>query len=186
MHKDCQQGHHTDRSFVTKFDSKGDKQEQFHELLGHPLPCAIGIRNSVLKTLKAAAIHYPQLRRFLVWPYSARNHHRQIYTIDVPLHLVDFAQLMEDAGISHCEELYQSECESRQEKLATDLQNLEPLLQVKHATLITKLDKEVSDDPEYAYCCCKRMHQRKSVTSMKNSDSKCVTTVWQQLKQHKC
>ena len=107
MHKDCQQGHHTDRSFVTKFDSKGDKQEQFHELLGHPLPCAIGMCNSLLKTLRAAATRYPQLRRFLVLLYSSRNHHHQIYTIDVALHLVDVDQLMEAAGISHCEELCQ-------------------------------------------------------------------------------
>ena len=170
MDKGCQHGHHTDQSFVTKFDSKADEQEQFPELLGHPLPCAIGMCNSLLKTIRAAATHYPQLRRFLVLLYSARNHHRQIYTIDVALHLVDFDQLMEAAGISHCEELCQSECESRQENLAAGLPNLEPFLEVKHATLITKLDKEVSDDPEYACCCCERLHQRKSVTSMKNSD----------------
>ena len=30
MDKGCQHGHHTDRSFVTKFDSKADEQEQFH------------------------------------------------------------------------------------------------------------------------------------------------------------
>ena len=93
------------------------------------------------------------------------------------LHLVDFDQLMEAPGILHCEELCQSECESCQENLAAGLPNLEPFLQVKHATLITKLDKEVSDDPACACCCCERLHQRKSVTSMKNSDSKFVTKV---------
>ena len=96
--------------------------------IGHPVPCAIGMCNSWLKTLRAAATHYPQLRRFLVLLYSARNHHCQIYTIDVALHLVDFDQLMVADGISHCEELCQSECESCQENLAAGLSNLEYLL----------------------------------------------------------
>ena len=124
------------------------------------------------------------MRRFLVLLYSARNHHRQIYAIDVALGLVDFDLLMDAAGISHCEELCQSECESSQENLAAGLPSLEPLLQVKHATLITKLEKEVGDDPEYACCCCERLHQRKNVTSMKKSALKFVTKVWQQLKKY--
>ena len=73
MDKGCQRGHHTDRSFLTKFDSKADEQEQFHELLSHPLPCAIEMCNSLLKTLRAAATHYLQLRRFLVLLYSAKK-----------------------------------------------------------------------------------------------------------------
>ena len=72
---------------------------------------------------------------------------------------------------------------SCQENLAAGLPSLEPLLQVKHATLITKLEKEEGDDPEYACCCFERSHQWKNVTSMKNSDSKFVTNVWQKLKQ---
>ena len=105
--KGCQHGHYTDRCFAAKFASKVDEQEQFHELLGHPLPCAIGMCSSLLRTLSAASTHYPKLRRFLVLLYSARNHHRQIYAIDMGLSLVDFDRLMDAAGISHCEELCQ-------------------------------------------------------------------------------
>ena len=90
------------------------------------------------------------------------------------LHLVDFDLLMDAAGINHCEELCQSERESSQENLAAGLPSLEPLLKVKHATLITKLEKEVGDDPEYACCCCEHLHQRENVTSMKNSALKFV------------
>ena len=180
----CQHGHYTDWCHIAEFDSKMDEQEQLHDLLGHPLPCAIGMCSSLLRALRAAATHYPHLRRFLVLLYSARNHHRQIYAIDTALDSLDFDQLMGVAGISHFEELCQSECESCQENLVAGLPSLEPLLQVKHATLITKLEKEVGDDPEYACCCCERLHQRKNVTSMKKSDSKFVTSIWQQLKQY--
>ena len=147
--KGCQHGHYTDQCFAAKFTSQLDEQEQFHDLLGLPFPCAIGMCSSLLRTLRAASTHYPRMRRFLVLLYSARNHHRQIYAIDGALGLVDFNLLMDAAGISHCEELCQSECESSQENLAAGLPSLEPLLQVKHANLITKLEKEVGDDPEY-------------------------------------
>ena len=157
--KGCQHGHYTDQCFAAKFTSQLDEQEQFHDLLGLPFPCAIGMCSSLLRTLRAASTHYPRMRRFLVLLYSARNHHRQIYAIDGALGLVDFNLLMDAAGISHCEELCQSECESSQENLAAGLPSLEPLLQVKHANLITKLEKEVGDDPEYACCCCERLHQ---------------------------
>ena len=182
--KGCQHGHYIDRSFIQKFNNKVNEQEQVQDLLGHPLPCAIGMCKSLLRSLRAAATHYPLLRRFLVLLYSVRNHHRQIYAIDEARHAVDFDGLMRVAGISDFEELCQSEYESCQETLAAGLPCLEPLLQVKHATLITTLEKEVNDDPEYACCCCERLHQRKNVTSMKNSASKFVTDIWQQLKQH--
>ena len=75
------------------------------------------------------------------------------------LRLVDFDLLMDAAGISHGEELCQSECESSQENVTAGLPSLKPLLQVKHATLISKPEKEIDDDPEYACCCCEHLHQ---------------------------
>ena len=182
--KGCQHGHYIDRSFIQKLNNKVNEQEQVQDLLGHLLPCAIGLCKSLLRSFRAAATHYPLLRRFLVLLYSARNHHRKIYAIDEALHAVDFDRLMRVTGISDFEELCQSEYESCQETLAAGLPCLEPLLQVKHATLITTLEKEVNDDPEYACCCCERLHQQKNVTSMKNSASKFVTDIWKQLKQH--
>ena len=57
--KGCQHGHYTDRCFAAKFTSQLDEQEQFHELLGHQFPCAIGMCSSLLRTLSAASTHYP-------------------------------------------------------------------------------------------------------------------------------
>ena len=76
------------------------------------------------------------------------------------------------------------ECESSQENLAAGLPSLEPLLQVKHATLIAQLEKVVDDDPEYACCCCEHFYQRNNVTSMKKSALKVVPKVWQKLQKH--
>ena len=112
--KGCQHGHYIGQCFVAKFANKVDEQEQFHELLGHPFPCAIRMCSSLLKTLSTASTHYPWLQRFLVLLYSARNYHRKIYTINVALQLVDFILLMDVAGIIHCEVLCQSEGESCQ------------------------------------------------------------------------
>ena len=85
INKGCQHGHYTDQCFAVKFASQVHEQEQFHKLLDHPFPCAIGMCSSVLRTLSAASTHYPQLQRLLVLLYSARNHNHQIYAIDVAL-----------------------------------------------------------------------------------------------------
>ena len=180
---DCQHGHYTDCCCIDVNDDM-EEQEQFRKLLGHPLPCATGTCGSLLRTVRGASVHYPQLRRILVLLCSARSYHRHINAIDVALSSVDYDQLKKVAGINHYEELCQSECDSYQENLAAGLPGLEPLLQLKQAPLITELEKELADDPEYACCCCERLLQRKNVTSMKQSASKFTTKVWQLLKQH--
>ena len=57
------------------------------------------------------------------------------------------------------------------------LPGLEPKLLVMHADLIPKFDKEVSDDPEFSCYSCEHLFQRKSVTSMKNYDTKFISEV---------
>ena len=48
---------------------------------------------------------------------------------------------------------------------------LESELLLTHALLITQLEKEIDDFPEHACCSCDQLHQRKSVTRVKLSDS---------------
>ena len=50
------------------------------------------------------------------------------------------------------------------------LPNLETELLVKHAGVITMLEKQIRDDPEYACCSCERLHQRSSVTRERESE----------------
>ena len=60
------------------------------------------------------------------------------------------------------------------------LKNLESQLVIVHAHLISKLEKEIDDDPEHACCSCERLHQRKTVTRVKLSDN-LGTKVWPKL-----
>ena len=64
------------------------------------------------------------------------------------------------------------------------LPNLETELLVKHAGVITMLEKQIHDDPEYACCSCERLHQRSSVTSLKGSQNKFNSGMWKQLQRH--
>ena len=61
------------------------------------------------------------------------------------------------------------------------LKNLESQLVIMHAHMISKLEKEIDDDPEHACCSCERLHQRKTVTRVKLSDN-LGTKVWPKLK----
>ena len=64
------------------------------------------------------------------------------------------------------------------------LPNLEAQLKVRHADLITSLEKKVNDYPEHACCNCECLLQRKDVTSLKNSDTKFKSGLWQHVKNH--
>ena len=43
------------------------------------------------------------------------------------------------------------------------LPGLETWLHIEHADLISKLEKDVSDDPEHVCCSCERLFLRKNV-----------------------
>ena len=58
----CQNGHYICRATGSK-------------LAGHPLTCTVGGCSSKLRTLRAAALHYPRLRTFLNKLYEAMRKH---------------------------------------------------------------------------------------------------------------
>ena len=161
-------------------DIKGD-EELSSQLLGHPLPCALGMCSSTLRTIRSAAVHYPRLRSFLTYLYRVKMHHQCISNIDAALSSAVFGQLMKLTDTQSCVDIFKDddETESNDAAISTPgLPNLEPQLLVKHAGVITALEKQINDDPEFACCSCERLHQR-SVTSLKNSDKKFTSDMWQ-------
>ena len=55
---------------------------------------------------------------------------------------------------------------------------------MRHAKLISKLEKDVGDYPKFAYCGYERLFQRKGITSMKNCDIKFKSHAWESLKEN--
>ena len=76
------------------------------EWMGHPFPCTMDRCGSQLRTLRAAAVHYPLLRRFLYLLYQARMHHRIVLNIDAALCSCDFQKLMTLIHIDTYHDLY--------------------------------------------------------------------------------
>ena len=166
-------------------DMKGE-EELSQLLLGHPLPCALGMCSSVLRTTRSAAVHYPHLRSFLAYFYRVRKHHQCISDIDTALASGDFGQLMKLTDIQSCADLFGNDAAEHEDDAmrSPGLPNLETELLVTHAGVITMLEKQIHDDPEYACCSCERLHQCSSVTSLKGSQNKFNSGMWKQLQCH--
>ena len=63
------------------------------------------------------------------------------------------------------------------------LPGLESELIIDNAEMISQLEKQLADDPEFACCSCERLHQRKKVTAFHFSESKKFTSdMWEMLK----
>ena len=67
--------------------------------LGHPLPCSSDMCNSKLRTLRAASVHYPVLRKMLYSVYMARKCHFTIASIDNALSTSDYEALCTLANV---------------------------------------------------------------------------------------
>ena len=74
----------------------GKKEEHYHELAGNPLPCSMvnAECDSSLRILRAAATHFPLLRRFVVLLYEAMRLHHQLDRIDTAQCAGDFSRLV--------------------------------------------------------------------------------------------
>ena len=145
--------------------------------------------DSVRFHLRAAAVHYPLLRKFICHLYRARKLHRNVLSIDDhALYCTDFKRLLSLCGLYSCKEIFYSERGNCSDSVSSGgntvlgLPGLEPQLKVRHAEFITRFEKEVDDDPEFACCSCERLFQRKNRTSMKSCDTKFTTDVWNMLK----
>ena len=165
------------------------EQELCQQLRGHPIPCASVACSSLLRMLPAAADCYLKLRRFLLLLCCAKKYHQQILDIDSALGAADFNLLAAVAGISDFAEFFHSDAEEDNSlAVASFMQpgmpGVEAKLEWEHATVITQFEEELHNDPEYACCSFECLHQRKAVTSMKNSTNTFLSPMWLQLKQH--
>ena len=72
-------------------------------------------------------------------------------------------------SLSEFDDLFseERECDSStlEENSVVGFPNLEPQLCIRYAALIT--NKELDDNPEYPFCSCECLHQRKNVPSVK-------------------
>ena len=92
---------------------------------------------------------------------------------------------MELTEVHSCAEIFKDDDETESEDAAVTtpgLPNLDAQLLVKHAGVITTLEKQIND--EFAYCTCEHLHQRSSVTSLKHSDKKFNSDMWQRVKEY--
>ena len=125
----------------------GDADDGDH-WMGHPFPCSsMGSCGSQLRIIRAAAVHYPLLRKFLNLLYQARWHHRRALNLDNALCSADFRELMKLTDIESYGALYKGskgESGCACENSTPGLPNLEPQLKVRHAELIMSLEKNVS------------------------------------------
>ena len=164
-----------------------DSKQPYCELAGHPLPCAKVNSHceSSLRILRAAATHFPLLRRLVVSVYEAIRQHRLLESIDVGLCAGDFEKLLEICRIEDCKVLFSaSSCDASSIDALADstdqlirlqqpnLPDLESELCVLHATLISEVEKKFADDAEFMCCSCERLLLRKQVTAFKLSDAK--------------
>ena len=184
----CENGHYVMPCSADPEVFPSDEDDPSRQLMGHPLTCASGHCKSLLRIVRAASTHYPLLRRFHRLIYLARQHDRDVHKIDASLCAADFKQLMELAAIKDLDDLFSEEV-SEYDDVVPDcsvpgLPGIETQLQIKHAKLITELEKKVSDDPQHACCSCERLFLRRSVTQFKRDDKKFSSRMWAQLKQH--
>ena len=58
----CEHGHYYSRTHMeVEGELPKEQQELCQQLSGHPIPCASGSCSSLIKTIAAIAVHYPQL-----------------------------------------------------------------------------------------------------------------------------
>ena len=142
-----------------------------------------------MRILRSAATHYPVLTTLLRLVCSAMNSHQCVQNIDNALSAGDFHALMEVTKVTDFESLLSNEVETTYEQSTETADSgivqpgIEIQLLIKHAQLITELEKESGDDPEHVCCSCECLYQRKNVTRVKLSDN-LSEDVWPRLKQY--
>ena len=137
----CQNGHYTCKATG-------------RDLAGHPLTCTVAGSNSKLRTLRAAAPHYPVLPRF-----EAIRYHKLSASIDSALRAGKFASLALFCGIDGYKYLFSSESRKSTIQPVVDIKksNLPDIESELHAEMISELEKKLADDPEVACCSCERL-----------------------------
>ena len=156
------------------------------DLQGHPIVCySDHWCTSNLRILRAASTHFPVLRRFLAHVTDALSAHRAVCDIDHALKNGNHKHLMKITGV---QSLLSCNVEGKYHKLksselALRRPTLETELAIAHAAVIAGFEKEINDFPENVCICCKRLHQRKSVSVVSLSDD-FKSEIWCELKAH--
>lgn len=176
-YNDCPNQH------FSKLDSLGNPYSGINccsEYKGHPLVCFSDDSNchSTLRVLRAGATHFPVLRKFLGHLYKALNSHNIIHDIDKSLCLGDYKSLMKITQVRDFDCLLSNALDSAYEQCSdaacsdsfSKNPSLEAQLLLKHARVITALEKEMQADPEHACCSCEQWLQRKAVRKVELSD----------------
>ena len=140
----------------------------YYELAGHPLPCATVNSNckSSLRILRAAATHFPLLRRLVVLLYEAIRLHRLLDNIDTGLCAGDFKKLVQTCDIEDYKVLFSASSISADavsvNAVADDtdlpiglqqpnLPDLESELHVQYAAIISEVEKKFADDADVVF-----------------------------------
>ena len=197
--EDCPNPHY--QSFYIHLEADPDDPDIIYtyylprDLKGHSLLCSLnGNCQSKLRIIRAASAHYSTLRRFMRELHPALKHHKTIHKIDAALGEGDFEVLMSMADCKDFCNIFDdvptsdddAEGDTPSDAVPMDerglrRRNLESWLQVKYATVIHDLQKQIDDYPLHACCSCERLHQRKSVTRVRLGDS-LGDVVWPRLK----
>ena len=148
---ECTEHGHYSRP-LNVLNSKGETQ--YYELAGHPLPCTSDCQSS-LRVLRAAATHFPQLRRLVCLLYDAIRQHRLLESIDTALCAGDLEKLLKLCAVSY-DKLFRSidsnedSCGTADSEVAVHqpirlqqpkLPDLESHLHVEHAQVIADIEK---------------------------------------------
>ena len=173
----CQNGHYTCKATGV-------------DLAGHPLMCTIAGCESKLRTLRAAAPHYPVLRTLLAGLYESIRYHKFIAGIDSALRTGKFVSLALLCHFRDYRKLFSSDLsgEASFARPSVDIQkpnmpDIESELCIKYANMVAELEKKLADNPEFASCSCERLLQRKNVTAFDFSESKKFTSsMWEVLR----
>ena len=122
------------------------------------------------------------MRKLLQLVYEGMRCNRIIKAIGSTLRTGDFETLCKLCGIEEFKPLF-SVCRS---DVTADmfqepkLLNLESQLRIDHS-MIAELEKKLADNPEFPYCSCERLHQRKQVTAFKFHEAKFSSNMWKAL-----
>ena len=175
---ECTEHGHYSRP-LNVLNSKGETL--YYELAGHPLPCTSDCQSS-LRVLRAAATHFPQLRRLVCLLYDAIRQHRLLESIDTALCAGDLEKL---CAVSYGK-LFSS-IDSNEDSCGTadsEVAVHQPikLQHPKLPDLESHLHVELSDDAEFSCCSCERLLQRKQVTPFTFSETKFCSDIWIKLK----
>ena len=153
--------------------------------LGHPFPCSSGMCNSKLRTLRAASVHYPVLRKMLYGVYMARKCHFTVATIDDALSTSDYEILCKLANVQDHEELigeHLNQDMDDSDLSADGLVDIESILQVKYAEVFKNYRNKLDEDPAYSCCSCERLLTRARLTEFTAKTKKFSTDQWCTLK----